>query len=248
MPQPLIYIAPANGGAWYRPLAAYPAVPDENASALSTRALEDEFTNPNAENLAKVQQLYAPRGRAWQTDETRAQWGSTVFHGVLRLMGEALSIIYETLTRVRRAYYPALAEDAALKDWEHQYGLPDPCLEIGNDLLARRRAVRAARTATDGLSRIDLLRLLKRSGAVETTDIYEERGFECGLSECGGDVLGGLNANHQFFVTGNAALDWLSCGQNGLETPLGVLMTDLPLCVLERAKPAHTQAVFVPNP
>lgn len=248
MPQPLIYIAPANGGAWYRPLSVYPAVPDESASAISTRALEDEFTNPNAENLAKAQQLYAPRGRAWQTDETRAEWGSTVFHGVLRLMGEALSIIYDTLTRVRRAFYPALAEDAALKDWENQYGLPDPCLEIGNDLLARRRAVRAARTATDGLSRIDLLRLLRRSGAASNVDIYEVRGFQCGGARCGGTMLARQSYNHTFFIKGSGARKWLSCGQTSLSMPLGRINTDLPLCVLERAKPAHTKAIFVPTP
>lgn len=242
---PLTRVQLANGAVIVWP-PAYPPLPDGWLPSYAPPSIDDALTTPDREMLGRQVQKLAPRGRAWNTDEAAAPWGSKVQHAIWRLIGEALVTLYGTLTRVQRSAFPGLSGAEAIADWEDQHGLPDPCAGAGDSLSARRAAVQAARLSTEGASRHDMLRLLARAGASPVVTIVERRGLECGWNGLGEAGLETPSATHEFYVRGPATEIWLEAGGSPLPYPLGALETDVPLCALERAKHSHTRAVFEP--
>ena len=243
MPLTRVQLAGSVATRW--PLA-YPPLPEDSALSYAPPSLDDALTAPEADTLARQVQRLAPRGRAWNTDEAAAPWGSKVQHGIWGLIGAALAQLYAVLTRIQRAAFPGLADVEAIADWEDQHGLPESCAGLAETLPARRKAVQAARLAVEGATRNDMLLLLRRAGAAPEVTITERRGFECGWSGCGEAGLEPQEMNHTFVVQGPATLTWLECGATPLPYALGALEADVPLCALERAKHSHTKAVFEP--
>lgn len=239
----LTYVQPA-GGLRYRHPLAYPPLPPGDAGAYAPPDTDDVLTAPAVEFLAPQVARLAPRGRAWNTDEAAAPFGSRVQHGVWRLIAAGLVEVYVALTRALRSAFPGRADAAAILQWESEVGLPDACAGSTDDLAARRRAVQAARTATDGASRHDMLRLALRAGATATIEISESRGFNCSSSPCGAAPLAGPDATHQFYVSGLTERAWLTCGGNTLAVPLGQSFTGAAECAIRRAAHSHTRPIF----
>lgn len=241
---PQVYIQTSDGLRTRWPVA-YPALPPDDDGTYTAVAPVDMLTNPDTDTLAQQVARLAPRGRAWNTDEAATTWGTRVQHGVWRLIAAGLVSVYLALTRVKNAAFPGQTDIAALEDWEAQHGLPDPCGDLSDQPAQRRRAVQAARILMDGFSRHDMLRLLIRAGAPSTVTVTERRGFECGWSECGAAGLEGADSNHKFYITGQQIITWLECGGNSISSvPLGALGNSNMLCVINRAKHAHTLAIF----
>lgn len=242
---PLTHVQLANGTRYRWPVA-YPPLPATVNAAYAPPNTDDLLTAPDFDLLARQVHKLAPRGRAWNTDETAAAWGTKVQHGIWRIAGEALAGFYAVCTRVYRAAFPGFAEPDALTDWESQLGLPDPCAATPDGLNERRAAVQAARLSVEGASRHDMLRLLARSGTPPEVTITERRGLECGWSGLGEAGIESPDAAHEFYVSGPATVIWQELGATPLPYPLGALEADVSLCALERARHSHTKAVFEP--
>lgn len=239
---PLIFLQLADGTR-YRALEAYPPAGPLTDSGYSAPAVDDVLRAPTADFLARQVRLLAPRGRAWNSDEAAAPWRSKTQHSVWLLIGHGLAELYTSITAALDAAFPGKAGEAALGDWEFQHGLPDACAASDDSLLARRRAVQAARLAQGGLSRIDALRLLMQAGAPDAV-VTEQRGFECGWDECGLDDLGSANCTHEIYVSGVTTERWLDCGNETLDQPLGTLEINAATCALERARHSHTMIIY----
>lgn len=243
---PLTRIQLASGAVTIWP-SAYPALPADAGAAYAPPDTDDVLTAPTPDFLGQQVQKLAPRGRAWNTDETAAPWGSKVQHGVWMLIGHALSDLYAALTRALRAAFPGRADVEAIIDWEADLGLPDPCSGTPEGLSQRRQAVQGARLAVEGASRHDMLRLLARTGAPPEVTITERRGLECGWNGLGEAGLCEPEAVHSFYLSGPSRVIWLEAGASPLPGPLGALEIDISLCAINRAKHAHTQAIFEPS-
>lgn len=243
---PLTRVQLATGDAYVWP-PAYPPLPASAGASYAPPDTDDLLTAPDADFLGRQVQKLAPRGRAWNTDETAAPWGSKIQHGVWLLIGHALADLYAVLTRSLRSAFPGRADVEAIADWENDLGLPDPCAGIPDGLSQRRQAVQAARLAVEGASRHDMLRLLQRTGASPDVTITERRGLECGWSGLGEAGLCEPEAVHSFYIAGPSRVIWLEAGASPLPAPLGSLEIDISLCAIDRARHSHTKAIFEPS-
>lgn len=218
---------------------ALPALTCEAGTAGAPPIPLDRLSAPTGDDLLPQIVAEAPRGRAWQSDETHAPIGSTVQHGVWGVIADALAASYGLLWRATMAAFPSAADADAIADWEGDYGLPDPCLGDLPTLDLRRQSVRAALVAPDDASRRGLICALAALGY--TVEVDEWDGFECGASGCAETGLGSLELSYAVFVNiVGGVLTWLECGAVGLgEDGLGTVVSDAAICVVQSWRHSH---------
>ncbi len=178
-----------------------------------------------------------PPGLAW----TRLKNG--VLDGVLDGMSE------EFARAEARAIYLSLYEFYAqttlelLPEWEFEYGLPDPCTQLGETYEERIENLLRKIRSIGGQSVAYYVGLAKALG-IEIW-IEEFAPFQCGLS-CAGDGLYDERWLHVFMVHGPAVRVYYFCA--GASTAGEALRhwrgNEVLECVINRLKPAHTYAIF----
>lgn len=206
----------------------------------------DRLSSPTAAELLPSFLALLPRGRAWQTDEWEQPVGSTVMHRFWRGVAAAFGDFYRAANVLVLGSTIVTADQQTLADWEDDLGLPDPCVDPGATVAARRRLARL-RLLPGGASPGFFTCLASRYG-VTVTIKDKIRPFECGRSQCGGEdgcandpdawyVYCEVTAPDMYFEAGAG-----ECGR----TPLGqrAKRSDLE-CLFNKMKPAHTTVYFI---
>lgn len=211
--------------------------------------ISDALADPSGDALLPSIIAQTPRGPAWRTDEMADGHHDSVQHRFWRVLADPLADLYAKLWKVARNSTAATLigpEDPtsdALKDWEDEFGLPEPCL--ANDALTveRRKLLLRMKVAAQGGQSIDYFKCLALTLGYEI-EIEEFVPFRCGQGRCGHTQIGGPNneVSWEVFVT-SPVVSYFRCGQSRCgRDPLGSFGRRKDLeCLLNKWKPAHTQ-------
>lgn len=177
-------------------------------------------------------------GLALPSDDPASNWGNLLAALAVewsRLRGRAVDLLGEAL--------PYLTTEL-LADWETVAGLPDPCTgEADPGADGRRRALVTRITARGGQSIAYLADLAATLGYAIT--IEEFRPFRAGRSGAG-DAINGGPWPFTFVVHAPTATvtSMFRAGLSVAGDPI-TYAANLPLeCLINRARPAHTAALF----
>ncbi|MGV2980687.1 hypothetical protein ACERNI_10825 [Camelimonas sp. ID_303_24] len=204
----------------------------------------DRLSAPTGDVLLPQVIAVAPRGRAWQTDETSGPVGATVQHKLWAVVADAVAGAYATLTRAVGAAFPSAADEGGIASWEYDYGLPDPCLGQTPGLEARRQAVRGALVSADDAS----IQAMVCAAAAIGYDIQIEEwdAFECGWTGFGEAGFGSPDLAFEFLVIApNLPLTWIAFGEIGFGNEgFGSFPPDGLVCLIQHIKHSHTWAHY----
>lgn len=178
-----------------------------------------------------------PRGSLWHAEK------GTQLRKLMTALAAELTRLEGDAERLLRELDP-MSTIEALEDWERELGLPDECLGESEGLAARREAV-VRKLQRGGLMNVPYYISLAKALGYDDVSISSVQPFRAEASRAEDPVWSDSVAN-VFYVsvdgTGNArrfhagtsqAGDYLSyAGDTVLE------------CIINREKPAHTQAVF----
>lgn len=216
-----------------------PDVADREAAPIGTEILAQLLT-------------MTPRGPAWGTDEAGDGRGASPM--LLRLW-RGLADIYAPLWALTFATavqcFPSAAS-TLLEAWEHELGLPDPCLSPGQTTTERVRAVRMRHMARGGCSPGYFICLARALGY--TVTITEPTAFRCGRSRLGNRAPGshalGIRAQHDVWrvrITTRASVRFRAGARSrlGRGDPLLRIPRAIDLeCAFRAQAPAHLSLVF----
>lgn len=238
------YVLPAAGLVYRWPETPDP-VPLDAADEAAPPGVADRLTAPGMDDLAPQVQRLAPRGPAWNTDETAAPFGARVQHGVWRLIAAALTQVYATLTRSSLSAFPSNCDEDALVEWEQELGEPSPCLGLAPSLAQRRRAVRGALLHLEGANRVEFIKIARRIGY--EIEVSEAEASEFGWNGFGESGFGHPDLPFYFFISiGGELLTWIEFNAVGFgEDGFGSFTVDDLLCIINRARHSHTRATFL---
>nr|WP_047581736.1 DUF2313 domain-containing protein [Methylobacterium sp. ZNC0032] len=211
-------------------------------------ATADRLTDVSADALWRPSLRLFPRGRAWP-DDSVAGLGAFVWHGLPRLIAEAMAQVHDWLNRTRYGAFVSQCRPELVEDHEREHGLPDACLAAVTGLAERRALVLDARTPLETANRLEIVASLERAG-YSGISIDEPLGFEFGLSEFGGsEGFGSPGLPHIFLFSGEGlSLDWLTFSESGFgESGFGQLNDTGLTCLIEKIRPAHTLGILDPE-
>jgi uncharacterized protein YmfQ (DUF2313 family) len=199
-----------------------------------------------------------PKGQAWNRDFDSVQ--QMLWAGLTQYWGDVdanAALLLTTESDPRKTLM-------LLPDWEHAWGLPDPCVTAPQTIDARRAALIAKMTLLGCQSRQCLINYAAELGYTITISEYSP--YICGVSRVGDtiqqDILAGGDGTHYRWELGPPEMRFIwtvhlgaspytqfhcAAGQCGLD-PEGRLLafavdTDLE-CILNRYKPAQTYIAF----
>jgi uncharacterized protein YmfQ (DUF2313 family) len=215
----------------------------------------DGWVPHSADDYLQAFNRLLPQGLAWNRDIDSVQ--QQLWTGLNDYWGDvdanaALLLTIESDPRQTLQLLP---------DWEHAWGLPDPCVAEPMSVDARRTALLTKMTMLGGQSRQFFLDVATALGY--TITITEYAPYMCGISRCGDttieDQAAGGDGYHYRWELGppESRFVWtihvsavrysqFICGASecGIDRLLSfALATDLE-CVFRRYKPAHTEIVF----
>lgn len=175
----------------------------------------------SASEIAGQLSKLLPFGAAW----SRAI-GSTM-QALLLAAGDELARLYGRAEDLLREAHSETI-DETLEEWEHELGLPAPCVTAAQTIDERRAAVAAKRLAVGGQSRQYFIDVAGGLG-LEIT-IEEHQPFYVGIHGCG-DPVGEIE--WKFTWTVHAPAADTTAERQQLE------------CTLDSLRPAHTRVFFV---
>lgn len=238
--RPLFFGESATAFAHIRPDdAALPRAPDQR----------DALSDPADDAAAEPLRLLLPRGAAWGTPDNQTLDQASVLYRFWTAIGAGFANAYRALFQVSMES-TSVTLDQSLEDWEHELGLPDPCMAETDSRAARIAAVRTRVLASAIVTPQDFIRLAASMGY--EVFIEEPRPFECGISECGwtDEIAGSMD--------GQIEWDWIVsiAGQPARyfemgESECGIdALTDWePIqdieCMFRRIAPAWSRPLFV---
>lgn len=204
----------------------------------------DRLSEPTGDDLTPQVLALTPRGPAWGTDEAGdGQGASPVMRGFWRAIAGWAADIYRAAFDAATQSFPS-AVTWSIEAWEREYGLPDPCFSGDTGMQGRVNALRARFGATGGASQAYLVCLAASVGYDIAID--EWAALECGATGFGEEGFGSPDLLTYFFVTlGTTGMTWITFGREGFgENGFGTLLANDLICVIERVRPLHTQAVY----
>ena len=190
-----------------------------------------------------------PVTAAWGTPDNQTLDQASVLYRFWTAIGAGFANAYRALFQVSMES-TSVTLDQSLEDWEHELGLPDPCMAETDSRAARIAAVRTRVLASAIVTPQDFIRLAASMGY--EVFIEEPRPFECGISECGwtDEIAGSMD--------GQIEWDWIVsiAGQPARyfemgESECGIdALTDWePIqdieCMFRRIAPAWSRPLFV---
>lgn len=213
--------------------------------------MPDRHIRRSGDDYAQVISDLLPPGKAWPREPDHVLM--KLVSGLGQIWGAAdgrAADLLETESDPR-------ATIEMLDSWETAWGLPDPCVAEPLTIDDRRNALVNKMTSQGGQSRAFFIAAAAAIGY--TITITEYSPFMCGISQCGDTRPTGAPGERyrweigpiemRFYWTvyvGAPRLSWfrVGSGQVGVDPHLRIgLATDLQ-CILQRWKPAHTQAIF----
>lgn len=212
--------------------------------------VEDALSDPAPGDLAASLYVMLPQGAAWRTPDGAAFEEKSLLGGFLRSLTGALAATYRKLAGITLESTAVTLVDS-LAEWEHDLGLPDPCLDEDMTTALRRRAAVAKVRHAATITPADFVALAATLGY--TISIEEPKPFACGESECGGtdetvggDQLGNAIQFHFIVKVNGVALEYFECGTSeiGLDRLLDFRTAEDLECVFRRVAPAWTMPVF----
>lgn len=136
-----------------------------------------------------------------------------------------------------------LRANELLPEWETDYGLPDGCTGPGSTVEERRLQVYGRMSATGGSS-LDYLEQAAASAGYTIT-VNENRPFRFGRSTYR-SALNGHPLPFRLSITAQAENPILfRFGRSGFRTPFRKVGNERLECLINRIKPAHTEALFI---
>jgi uncharacterized protein YmfQ (DUF2313 family) len=143
-----------------------------------------------------------------------------------------------------------------LPEWEHAYGLPDPCFPEATTLGERQKMLVTKITWMGGQSRAYFIDLMDWLGGFHIV-IHEWAPFMAGVSRCG-DTRFKSDERFRWYIgppegrfvwtahVGNMGLVWFRAqtGEAGVDHHLEIRSPLAIECLLRRWKPAHTHLVL----
>jgi uncharacterized protein YmfQ (DUF2313 family) len=194
------------------------------------------FSDLTPDDFTAGAQRSLPRGAAWPRDPD----------ALLTSLTAALAARHADVHR-RAVQLLAVEADPRstvemLPDWEHAYGLPDPCTPLNATLQQRRAALVAKIVSIGGQSRAYFIQVAAALGYAIT--IEEFKPSIVGVTHCG-DLLRDKGWRFLWRVHAPAVKSWRAkAGASTAGEFLGAHGTGPLECVLNRLKPAHTVLEF----
>jgi len=238
---------------WYGGMApGAPPLPLPGAS------LNDGWVPHGSSDYLYAWNTLLPKGQAWNRDFGSVQ--QMLWAGLTDYWGDVdanAALLLTTESDPRKTLM-------LLPDWEHAWGLPDPCVTAPQTIYARRQALITKMTLLGCQSRQCLISYAAELGYTITISEYSP--YMCGVSRVGDtiqqDVMAGGDGQHYRWELGPPEMRFIwtvhlsaspytqfhcAIGQCGLD-PEGRLLafavdTDLE-CILNRYKPAQTYIAF----
>lgn len=214
---------------------------------LNLPAQADALSDPDYDEIALSLAGLLPVGGAWRAPDNAAFDPSdgSLLGGFVRGLAGAWQAIYRKLFGLSLES-TASTLDAALEDWEAEYGLPDPCLGEDPDRATRIRSLVAKVRSGGTITVADFIRVAADLGYRVT--IEEPHPFECGVSECtvGGDEISGVNQYLWIVHVGDTPQTQFQCGisECGVDYLLWFPLATGLECVFRALAPAWTMPVF----
>lgn len=177
-----------------------------------------------------------PKGIAWN------RGAGSVFHKLFEAVADELVRLDTRLEDIVDESDPRSA-DELIVEWERVVGLPDECEgTFGETLAARRNAVVRKLTAQGGQTPQFFIDLAAYVGF--TVTITEFDPFVAG--DPVGDPLTNSDAwGYTFQVNGSLdEVQYFLAGSGAAGDPLATWESDRLECVIDRAKPAHTNVIY----
>lgn len=204
----------------------------------------DVLSAPQVEALLPSGLALWPRGSAFGSADGEAPSHDTVIAGLTRALLSPFAALYAKAWQLTEESRAATLIDS-LDEWEHEFGLPDPCVSVAQDDAARRRSLRARVRSLATITPADVVRLAASLGFVVAVE--EPDAFLAGESTCGWwDEPSDVALEQQWVVHIN------DTPTTQFETGIGETGVDLLLdfdlgvieCALRRISPAWTLLVF----
>jgi uncharacterized protein YmfQ (DUF2313 family) len=185
--------------------------------------------------LAAFQRLL-PRGRVWHRG-----WGTVQAEDILTLLPQTVRLNQRAIDVLRETFPCSTSE--LLPEWEATLGLPDPCIGELDTIQQRQAAVCAKFTARGGQSAAYFRQLAASLGYAITITTF--RPFY--VSE--GHVDDPLYDEQWAFVwqvniAASNTLVYFRVGESTVDEPLVAFGNTTLECLLDAAKPAHTEIIF----
>lgn len=204
-----------------------------------------------AEDYGEAFGKLLPEGEAWPRDLNSTLM--RLVYGMAALWG--VSVDPRLADLLERESDPRATLEM-LDDWERNFGLPDPCIDVPQGIGARHDALIHRMTMEGGQSIPFFVAVAAELGYDITIGEYSP--FMAGISRCG-DTRNLVDGEHyrwligpetiRYYWTirpGTRSLHWWRCGEAvcGVDPFCRIgLATDLE-CILRRYKPAHTEIIF----
>jgi uncharacterized protein YmfQ (DUF2313 family) len=214
--------------------------------------ISDALADPTGDALLPSIIAQTPRGPAWRTDEMADGHHDSFQHRFWRALADPLRDYYAKLWKVALNSTAATLigpEDPAnesLADWEHEFGLPEPCIAGVPLTVERRKLLLRMKVAAQGGQSAAYFKCLALTLGYEI-EIKEFTVFRCGEGRCGYTQVGGPN-NEVFwevFIPSSEIIWFRAGGSRCGKDPLGTFGRAKDLeCLLNKWKPAHTQIRF----
>lgn len=159
----------------------------EDGIVVDTR---DVLSEPEVEMLLASGLALWPRGAAWGTPDGEAPSTTTTLAGLTRALLAPFADLYRRAWRISEESRPSTIVDS-LADWEQEYGLPDPCVNVEQSEELRRKVLRARVRSLATITPADVVKLAASLGYVVALE--EPISFLAGESGCGdGEVASAL--------------------------------------------------------
>lgn len=176
-----------------------------------------------------------PTGPAWprEPESTLQKFLLALAAELARIDGRATVLVYEADPRTA---------SEMLADWERVAGLPDPCVEAAQTVVARRQALLGRLTSSGGQSRAFFILLAAALGY--TVTITEFKTLAAAIS-AGIPYVGDSWANTwRVNVPETVAVREFRAGAGSAGEALRTWGNEVLECQFQRMKPAHTSVLF----
>jgi uncharacterized protein YmfQ (DUF2313 family) len=177
-----------------------------------------------------------PQGVAWPRDPDSAQM--KLLLGMAGPWGNEITTAADTFLAIE-AFPPTSVN--LLPEWEQSFGLPDKCLKLPPNIVARHDAI-IHRMTLDGSPSREFL-ISEGLWVGYEIQIREHSPFICGISQCG-DTTGFLNPDDPDYSRWELGAEEIRFTWTVNIPAIYLMVASDVECILNRYKPAHTDIYF----
>lgn len=176
-----------------------------------------------------------PKGKLWQFNE------GTENYKLLDAFGMELSRVDDRAEKLLKEQDPRTTIEL-LPEWEKEFGLPDECSVIGQDIAERRTNLVSKVLAQGGQSEAYFIDLFANQGITITISYREPSYVPMSIP---GYVTGNAYKYIWYVTIPDFQVDWFEAGDSADDYVGEYLSSSNVACLIEKYKPAHTKAVYI---